>query len=242
MNEILRSKVRRFLGLDEFHHLRTSVITLNDVGELKKVFRWQKDPIIDDPYLLEFQYVEDVNQRRLRDLESVTTVVRNINPTICVDIGTGSGSMAAMMAVNAPQAQIHTINIPPEEFSEGGHLTTMKLERNQIGAYYRRRGIKNISQIYANTATWEPNIGEINVAFIDGSHDTSFVINDTLKVLTHMKPGAFILWHDFNLSLVHNYHWIKTVCLGVESLLSDGHIKGRIFHLRDAWVGIYRVG
>ncbi|NCF69162.1 MAG: hypothetical protein GWP61_24650, partial [Chloroflexi bacterium] len=104
------------------------------------------------------------------------------------------------------------------------------------------RGIKNISQIYANTATWEPNIGEINVAFIDGSHDTSFVINDTLKVLTHMKPGAFILWHDFNLSLVHNYHWIKTVGLGVESLLSDGHIKGRIFHLRDAWVGIYRVG
>ncbi len=241
MKERLRSEVRRLIGLDLFPHLRRSVITVNDVQELKKVFRWQSDPIIDDPYLLEFQYVEDVNQRRLRDLESVTTVVRNLNPDICVDIGTGTGRIAAMMAINAPQAQIHTVNIPPEEFVEGGVLTTMKLEETQIGTYYRQRGLTNISQIFANTATWEPDIGEIDVAFIDGSHDTSFVINDTLKVLAHMQPGAFILWHDFNLSLVHNYNWIKSVCLGVESLLTDGHIKGRIFHVRDAWVGIYQV-
>lgn len=79
------------------------------------------------------------------------------------------------------------------------------------------------------------------MAFIDGSHDTEFVYNDTVKMLKEMKPGSFVLWHDFNLELAIKYHWIRSVCLGVEKLYREGHIKGRIFHLRNSWVGIYKV-
>ena len=244
MIERIRSKVRRFLGLDDFIHLQQSVIELNDVGELRKVFGWQLEPIIDYPTIYNFEYLEDVNLRRIRDAECIGTVVRNVNPGVCLDVGTGLGHSAALMAVNAPEAQVYTVNIPPEEAlsGKGGKAITDAPDVEKIGSYYRERNLANITQILANTARWEPNIGIIDVTFIDGCHDSEFVYNDTRKILKYMKPGGFVLWHDFNPELVYKYHWIRSVCLGVEKLFSDRLVSGRIFHVRDSWVGIYRVG
>lgn len=240
----IRSRIGKLLlGRDKFYYLNRFVIELNNVGELCKVFNWKDAPLLNDETIYEFDYVPDVNERRLRDAESIGTVVCNSRPKICVDIGTAEGHSAALIASNAPQAQIYTINIPPEEIvaGEGGKLTTIALERERIGIYYRQQGLANITQILANTARWIPDIGLIDLAYIDGSHDTSFVYNDTLKILKCMQPGSFILWHDFNLALADKYHWISAVCMGIERLWEDGLLKGQIFHIRDSWVGIYRV-
>jgi predicted O-methyltransferase YrrM len=187
--------------------------------------------------------LEDVNERRIRDAESIGVVMANSNPHVALEIGTSTGHTTALMANNAPQATIHTMNIPPEEIlsGEGGKYTTIALEREKIGIYFRERNMKNIVQILCNSAKWEPNIGNIDVAFIDGSHDTDFVYNDTVKILSSMKPGSFILWHDFNPELTKKYNWIHTVCAGVEKLYANGKLNGRIYHIRDSWVGIYRV-
>lgn len=235
--------VRRFLNPDPFVQLNCQVIELNSVIELKKLFRWCHEPLLDRPDIYEFEYPEDLNERRLRDAESLATVMRNTSPKVALEIGTSNGMGTVLMAANAPQAKIYTVNISPEEIvsGEGGQLTTIALEREKIGAAYRERGLTNITQIYANTAKWEPNIDTIDVAFIDGCHDSNFVYNDTRKVLKHMKPGSFILWHDFNLELAKKYHWIREVCLGVERLYAEGLLSGRIFQIRDSWVGIHRV-
>ena len=79
------------------------------------------------------------------------------------------------------------------------------------------------------------------MAFVDACHDSEFVYNDTRKLLKHMKSGSFILWHDFNIDLIQNYHWIYSVSLGVEKLVAKGLVHDRIFHVRDSWVGVYRV-
>lgn len=235
-------KVLKLRGLD-LRHLEKNVIELNNVSELRKVFGWQMEPILDDPAIYEFAYVEDVNQRRLRDAECLATVVRNVRPSVCVDVGTSTGHSAAWMAVNAPDAQIFTVNISPEEIRDekGGRLTTVALERDQIGSYFRGRELKNITQLIVNTAEWEPSVGIIDVAFVDACHDSQFVYDDTRKLLKHMKAGSFILWHDFNLELVNKYHWIYSVCLGVEALFTKGLLCERVFHVRDSWIGIYRV-
>jgi predicted O-methyltransferase YrrM len=228
---------------DEFPRLNQSVLEVNNLVELKKNFKWDLDPILDVPIFHDFDYSEDLNERRLRDAETMGVIARNMSPRVCVDIGTAIGHSAALLAINAPLSTVYTVNILPEEVESGagGVLTTGAFTKEQIGSYYKQRGLKNIQQIYANTATWEPDLGIIDLAFIDGSHDTEFVYNDSLKILKDMKPGSFILWHDFNLELAVKYHWIRSVCLGVEKLYREGHIKGRIFHLRDSWVGIYKV-
>jgi len=241
MKERLRRRLRRFLGVDDFPYLRRRACMVTDYRELLRFFHWELEPILDDPAVYAYRTIEDLNQRRVHDAESLGAVVRNLRPSACLDIGTARGHSAALMALNAPQAAVYTVNIPPEEFAEGGVFTTMKLERAEIGVYYRGRGLTNITQIYANTATWTPDLGPLDVAYIDGSHDTWFVINDTLKVLPHLRPGAFILWHDFNPALVERHAWMRDVCLAIESLYARGTLHGPVLYLRDAWVGIYQV-
>jgi predicted O-methyltransferase YrrM len=232
--------LKRVTG-EPFFFLEKKVLELNNFVELKKVFRWQQDPILDRPDVAEFDYVEDINERRLRDAESLATVMRNANPRVALEIGTADGMATILMSVNAPQSQIYTVNIPPEEVraGKGGKLTTVALEKDKIGSAYRARNLTNITQIFANTATWKPDIGPIDVAFIDGCHDTEFVYNDTRKILRHMKPGSFILWHDFNPCLAKKFPWIHSVCR--EKLCRDGLIQGRIFLIRNSWIGIYQV-
>jgi hypothetical protein len=240
----IRTKTRNFLRVgDEFANLRRALVELDDVEELRKVFGWKLEPVLDDPSIHEFESIEDINQRRVRDAECIGTIVRNTNPSVCLDIGTAKGHSAALMAVNAPQAQVFTVNIPPEDVhsGEGGVLTTAAFEREEIGSYYRARNFTNVEQILANTAQWEPNIGTIDVALVDGCHDMEFVYNDSRKVLANMKPGSFLLWHDFNLQLVERKTWIREVCLGVQKLLEAGLIFEPMFHVRNSWVGIYRV-
>ena len=239
----VRSKVYRWLAQDSFLHLNREIIELNDIGELKRIFNWQINPILDDLSLYEYRYIEDINQRRLRDAESLATVVRNTNPAVCLDIGTAEGHSAALMAINAPESRIFTINIPPEEINSkaAGKLTTMSLERDRIGSYYRSRNLANITQILMNTAQWKPDVGIIDIAYIDGCHDTEFVYNDTRKILHNTKVGSFILWHDFNPGLASRYEWIYSVCMGVEKLYSDKLLRGHIYHVRDSWIGIYEL-
>jgi hypothetical protein len=149
--------------------------------------------------------------------------------------------MTAFMADNAKEGKVYTVNIHPDEINQGGKLVTFAPSLEQIGSYYKEKGHRNVEQIIANTATWNPNIGTIDAAFIDGSHDTEFVFNDTKKILAHCRPGSFIMWHDFNPSLTNRHDWIKSVCLGVEKLYREKLLKGEIFHIKDSWVGIYEV-
>lgn len=238
----LKLEIRKALRR-EFDRLEREVIEVADVRELRKLFGWSREPRLDDPTLHDFEHPTDLNMRRLRDAEVIGTVMANAGAEQALEIGTSEGRTTALMALNAPQTTIHTINIAPDELErgEGGHFTTWALERERIGACYRERGCDNVRQILANTATWEPDIGSIAVAFIDGCHDAEFVYNDSLKALSIAEPGAFILWHDFHLGLVRSYDWIHSVCLGVEELYRAGKLGGRIYHLRDSWVGLYRV-
>lgn len=239
----LRGRIRRWLDPRALPRLERAVIEVASLAELNKVFDWRLDPVLDDPSIPRYEYLEDVNLRRLRDAESLGAAARNGEPSLCVDIGTGRGHSAALIAVNAPQARVLTINAPPEEIDSGraGRHTTMALGRDEIGAYYRERGLGNVTQLFANTSDWRPGPEPIDLAFVDGSHDAGFVFDDTRKVLTRMAGGGFVLWHDFNPSLAPKYPWILEVCRGVEALIGAGLVRGRILHLRDSWTGIYRL-
>ena len=226
---------------DELKNLRREVLEVRDMGCFKKCKRWTKDPLLTGEHLYQYNTLEDLNERRLHDAEILGGVCANRNPKTILEIGTAEGHTTALLAQNAPQATVHTVNILPEEIRQGGKLVTDGFSREKIGWYYRQQNCSNVRQIWANTATWEPDIGPIDVAFIDGCHDAEFVYNDTRKVLKHAHKGTVILWHDFNLELVDTYPWIAAACRGVERLFEEGLIEGRVLHLRDSWVGYYVV-
>lgn len=195
---------------------------------------WSNDPMLEGDHLCEFIYLEDLNDRRLHDAEVIGTACCNWEPKILLEIGTSHGKTTALMAQNAPNILIYTVNIPPEEISEGGRNFTFAPSRDEIGQYYRSKDLNNILQIFANTAYWEPKFEPIDLAFIDGCHDANFVYNDTCKILKKSRPGSIILWHDFNPELIHNYSWINEVCHGIERLFAEGLLNGKILHLQDS--------
>ena len=210
---------------DPLRHLRSNVLVVRSLDHLKKAMGWTRSPLLEGDHLHAFDYLEDLNDRRIRDAEVVGAACCNGDPKILLEIGTGSGRTTALMARNAPDATVYTVNIPPEE----------------IGRHYREAGLTNVRQVLANTLRWEPDFGPIDVAFIDGCHDAEFVYSDTKKILAKCRPGSLVLWHDFAPDLVQTYHWIQEVCLGVERLFAEGLVRGRILHLQDSWVGLYRV-
>ncbi|MFT5443162.1 MAG: hypothetical protein ACI8W3_002208 [Myxococcota bacterium] len=238
----LKFQIKKALGI-EFSMLERSVIEVENIREMRKLFDWQNEPTLDDPKLDDFDYPEDLNLRRLHDAEVVGGVMSNLAGANALEIGTAEGHMTALMAQSAPESTIYTMNIPPEELErgEGGTLTTSAVERERIGRFYRERGCENVQQIYANSKTWKPDIGPIGAAFIDGCHDAEYVYNDTCKALEIAQPGSYILWHDFNFGLARSYGWIYEVCVGIEELYRNKKLRGRMYHLRDSWVGLYRV-
>lgn len=222
---------------------RLKVLELEDLPSLLQALGWTKRPVLEGfPHLHQFQHLTDINQRRLRDAEVIAAACCNAGHHDILEIGTSSGQTTAIMALNAPGATIHTINIPPDEIDEGGKLVTYAPALAQIGSYYRERGCKNVRQILANTAKWQPDIPRIDVAFVDGCHDAGFVYNDTAKILPFCPKGSIVLWHDFNPALIPVHDWIADVCRGVARLYASHLIDAPILHLKHSWVGLYRVG
>jgi len=222
-------------------HLEVNVLEVRTLAHLKKALDWNADPLLECDHLQQFQYLEDLNDRRLRDAEVLGAACCNGGPRILLEIGTSHGKTTAMMAKNAPQATVYTVNIPPEEIATGGKNVTFAPSREEIGKHYRAEGLSNIRQIFANTATWEPGFGPIDVAFIDGCHDADFVYHDTRKILKKCRPGSILIWHDFNPGLAKTYPWINDVCKGIEKLYMDRLLSGKILHLQDSWMGLYVV-
>ncbi|HOI76288.1 MAG TPA: class I SAM-dependent methyltransferase [Methanofastidiosum sp.] len=235
---LLKLKGKKYPSYYKF--IPNKLVELDNIKFLKDIFEWKNAPILEDH---EYGSNLDNDARRIIDAQVLGTIICNFNPKRVLEIGTYTGHGTALISKNAPKSHIFTLNILPEEIisGQGGSITTEAITKERIGEYYREQKLNNITQIYANTATWEPDIGNIDVAFIDGCHDTEFVYNDTIKVLKIMKSGSFIMWHDFNMDQILDYDHINSVCKGIEKLYAEGYLKGQLFHVKDSWMGIYRV-
>jgi predicted O-methyltransferase YrrM len=218
-----------------------SYLTLRDLSAFRHATGWTRDPIISNDELSRYRFPEDANYRRIRDAESIGLCCRNTNPSVILEIGTGIGTVTWLMSENAPDAQIYTVNIPPEEILQGGTFTTFAPDRAAIGSLYREKGCRNVTQILANTATWKPDLPKVDIAFIDGCHDTEYVIRDTELILKFCKPGSWVIWHDFCPELAERYEWMSDVQKGVHELVLKNYFDGPVMHLQDSFVGMARV-
>ncbi len=227
-------------ALDPLAHLEAHLLEVRDLAALSRALGWTAPPLLEGHPLDQFRYWEDLNDRPLRDAEVLGAACRNAAGATLLEIGTGEGVSTALMAVNAPQATVYTVNIPPEEAAGGGRLITAAPNRETIGRCYRERGLTNVRQIFADTRRWKPDLGPIDVAFIDGCHDEDFVYRDSLLVLAHLAPGGLILWHDFDPSRRRVFGWIDEVCRALDRLYHERRLTEPLLHVRDSWIGLYR--
>lgn len=230
-----------YFSLPPWFLLRSRLVNVRDLSALKDAMGWRNDPVISDGYWRECVTEEDVNNRRLRDAEVLGAVCCNESPRNLVEIGTGEGHGTVLMAENAPDGIVTTIN-PAPGTNTGGRFTTYESsDFFTVGACYRERGMMNVRQVLMDSRLWMPSSTPIDVAFIDGCHDFQYVRGDTRRILSACREGSIIMWHDFAPDMVLRHAWVAEVCRAVETMFATRILHGPVFHVRDSWIGLYRV-
>lgn len=121
----------------------------------------------------------------LGEISSLSYLCAGKRPRKILEIGTYRGATTLNMALNAPLAEVHTVDITDE-----------------WGGYYYASfpEITNIRQHYGDTSKFdfEGQVGfGIDLCLIDGGHGYEQVRNDTRKVLPLMSDNGILLWDDY---------------------------------------------
>lgn len=137
------------------------------------------------------------------DLVGLCLLARVVNPKVVFEIGTLEGSSALHFAMNAKEAHIYSLDLPPEG---GTSLAVTEADDYIIKSHpWGKHILQNqpdasrITLLYGDSAIFDygPYKGTVDLFFIDGAHSYEYVRNDTLKALECVRKGGVIAWHDY---------------------------------------------
>ena len=139
------------------------------------------------------------------DAHILSQIYRSFPGNRHLEIGTWRGFGAATVVRNC-SSEVVTLNLEDGEKIDGQPVYELmdglpSDSRHCVGQYYIDGGYDDrITQIFGDSKTL--NFGEFSsslfdTVLIDGGHDFETVINDTNKVISVVKPGGLVIWHDF---------------------------------------------
>jgi predicted O-methyltransferase YrrM len=156
------------------------------------------------------------------DMIYVCAIARTTDANRLFEFGTYRGQTTCGLASVCPDAQVYTLNLPPEEDPRYAPY---------IGKFISESPHKNrIEQIYCDSRKFDvaPYVGMMDYIFIDGDHSYEGVKNDTEKALAMLKPGGIIVWHDY-----------ASKSPGVLKYLSELSAERPIFHVKKTCLALY---
>ena len=138
----------------------------------------------------------------ITEISSICHIVAARHPRKVLEIGSFRGLTTHNIAMNTPEAEIHTLDLPPNfdpaktEF-ENNDANIIKGR----GSYYYegREEAARIHQHYGDTATFNYKEigGGVDFCLIDAAHSYEYVRNDTARSLRLMTDDGLMLWHDY---------------------------------------------
>ena len=124
-----------------------------------------------------------------------------------VEIGTFDGRTTLNLAVNAGEASVFTLDLPPDERAAFALAPGERqyVDKPQPGARFRACGppweaaARRITQLLGDSATfdWTPYAGRAGLVFVDGSHAYEYVRKDSETAMRLVAKGGLVLWHDY---------------------------------------------
>lgn len=138
----------------------------------------------------------------ITEISSLCHLVAARRPRKVLEIGSFRGLTTLNIAMNAPQAEIHTLDLPPNfdpADTKFEHNDARIIESRGFYYYEGRKEAARIRQHYGDTATfnYEEIGGGVDFCLIDAAHSYDYVRNDTVKSLSLMANDGLILWHDY---------------------------------------------
>ena len=177
-------------------------------------------PVIDHPALAAFLGCHEPREIVLPPIDTISlsglgfvvpytllaTIVSALNPRKIFEIGTFRGVGTLTMALNAPESDIYTLDLP-EQYSDAevetlskGDKEWVRLSRTSTGfAFLGHPTAKRIHQLRGNSLTFTPpaSLTGTDLCFIDGGHSYECVKADTETALKILSPSGVIVWDDY---------------------------------------------
>ncbi|MEA5505659.1 class I SAM-dependent methyltransferase [Halotia wernerae UHCC 0503] len=142
----------------------------------------------------------------MKEKMAITMMYHFLKPKTVIEIGTFRGETTDLMAHNLIDADIYTLDLPPESKSmnygyqpEPLDLEVIKFRKNDAYVQPSYTTKSRVHQIYGDSAEFDFKSlnTKFDLAFIDGAHSYDYVKNDTEKLLPLMNPGGWIIWDDY---------------------------------------------
>jgi predicted O-methyltransferase YrrM len=146
--------------------------------------------------------LHDGGGTRLEELVYLAAAARMLQPRKVFEIGTFKGRTTTVFALNAPGAEIITLDLPPDHDPDRSYIASdadLVRSRNLV-EFIDRYGVgAQCRQVLCDSRAFdpEPHAGTVDLAFIDGAHTYDYVRNDTEKVARMMRAGGLVFWHDY---------------------------------------------
>ena len=137
----------------------------------------------------------------------LATIASALQPKKVFEIGTFRGVSTLTFALNAPDAEIYTLDLDVE--TADTDLTTLskgdqewvRLSRTTTGfAFLTHPAGARIHQLRGNSLAFEPPpfLSNTDLCFVDGGHSYECVKADTETALKILAPNGVILWDDYS--------------------------------------------
>jgi len=137
----------------------------------------------------------------------LATIVSALRPKKIFETGTFRGVAALTMALNAPDAEIYTLDLPEEitsaevETLSKGDKEWVRLSRTSTGfAFAGHPAATRIHQLRGNSLAFDPPafLANSDLCFIDGGHSYECIKADTETALKILSPDGVIVWDDYS--------------------------------------------
>lgn len=122
------------------------------------------------------------------------------HPKVVFEIGTYDGASTLLLARNAPEARVVTLDLPPDESDEA---TVAEEVRNASqGAGSRFHGTPEearIEQLLGDSRVFDfsPWYGTVDLVLVDAGHEYDCASADSRNALKLLAPGGMVVWDDY---------------------------------------------
>ena len=156
------------------------------------------------------------------DMVYVCGMAKAVRSKKIFEFGTYRGQTTCGLAAVCEDAQVYTLNLPPDHDPRYAPY---------IGMFIARSPDRNrIAQIFCDSRVFDttPYRESMDYIFIDGDHSYEGVKNDTEKALQMLRSGGVIVWHDY-----------AAKSPGVLKYLAEFSQERPLFRLRKTCLAVY---
>lgn len=134
-------------------------------------------------------------------LKQLVALARALGTRRVFEIGTYNGVTALTLARNLPDAEVHTLDLAPEEEPALPlfEADSLNFRGTEARAYDGCPESERIVQHLGDSASFEfgPFAGTIDLVYVDGAHSYEYVHNDTRAAFDLVSAHGAVVWDDY---------------------------------------------